>query len=269
MKMNNILAISTLAAALSMPLAYAEPTGATMESASLTEKQKLEVESIIHDYLVNKNPEVLVEASKTLQEKQQSQMQELAKSAIAKSGSALVSGTLTVAGNPKGDVTLVEFFDYQCTHCVHMKPVINELIKKNPNLRVIFKEFPIFGKESEMASRVAIVAAMHGKYMPFQDGLFKAEKHLDEQTIMAVAKQVGLNMATLKTEMHSKTVNDLLEESHKLAESIHLMGTPAFVLLATPNGHFSPGGQNSFVPGAASEAALQTMIDNIAKSIKK
>ncbi len=265
MKMNNILAISTLAAALSMTLAYA----VSADTSTLTDQQKLEVETIIHNYLVNKNPEVLVEASKTLQEKQQSQMQELAKSAIAKSGSALVSGTLTVAGNPKGNVTLVEFFDYQCTHCVHMKPVINELIKKNPNLRVIFKEFPIFGKESEMASRVAIVAAMHGKYMLFQDGLFKAEKHLDEKTIMDVAKQVGLNMDTLKTEMQSKTVNDLLEESHKLAESIHLMGTPAFVLLATPNGLFSPGGQTSFIPGAASESALQTMIDKIGKSIKK
>lgn len=257
MKNNNVLAISVLTAALVAPYAYADTT----VSAPV---EKTAIEKIVHDYIVN-NPEVLVEASQALQAKQQKEIQKLAKSAIAEHGSTLVSGTLTIAGNPKGDVTLVEFFDYQCSHCIKMKPVINELIKKNHNLRVVFKEFPIFGKESEMASRVAIVAAMHGKYMQFQNEIFKSEQHLDEKTILAAARKIGLNKSTLKTEMDGKAVTDLLEESRKLAESIKLMGTPAFVVLATPDGVFKAGSKTAFIPGSASEETFQDLIDSFKK----
>ncbi|PJD93750.1 MAG: hypothetical protein CK424_01580 [Legionella sp.] len=256
MKINKILPMSLLAIALGMSAAHAD--------TSLSVTQKKELEQVIHDYLVT-NPEVLVEASQALQKKQQDVMQAQAKSAIAQYGSALVSGTLTVAGNPNGDVTLVEFFDYQCVHCIKMKSVVNELIKKNPNLRVIFKEFPIFGKESELASRVAIVAGMQGKYMALQSALFKADDRLDEQKIMAIAKSVGLDMNALKKDINSKKVTDTLDESRKLAESIHLMGTPAFVVLSTPKGQFKPGTETSFIPGAASEATLQDLIHKAAK----
>ena len=259
MKKNKLFAMSMLAAAVSMPVAYADTN-------TISTLQKKEVEKIVHDYLVH-NPEVLVEASQALQTKQQAVMQEQAKSAIAQNGSTLTNGTLTVAGNPNGDVTLIEFFDYQCTYCIKMKPIVNTLIKNNPKLRVIFKEFPIFGKESELASRVAIAAAMQGKYMKFQDALFKADKHhLDEETIMDVAKKAGLNMKTLKTDMQSQTTTDMLQESHKLAESIHLMGTPAFIVIPTPNGKFTPGAQTAFIPGAASVETLQELIDKFSKN---
>lgn len=264
MKNNKLLALTVLATALSTSVVLADST-----PSALTEAQQKEVETIIHDYLAHKHPEVLIEASQTLQSQQQAKLQEQAKSAIAEHGNALVNGTVTIAGNPKGNVTLVEFFDYQCSHCIKMKPVVNELIKKNNNLRVVFKEFPIFGKESEMASRAAIVAGMQGKYMKFQNALFKAEKHLDEEAIMAVAKKVGLNMKTLKTEMQSPQVTAVLEESRKLAEAIHLMGTPAFVLLATPEGQFKAGSKTIFIPGASSEETLQEFITKLAKQEKK
>lgn len=257
MKNNKILTITALVAAMTAPLVFADTAVAQAMS-------KAEIEKIVHDYLVA-TPEVLIEASESLRKKQQEQMQEQAKSAIAEHGSALVSGTLTIAGNPKGDVTLVEFFDYACHHCQTMKPVINELIKKNSNLRVVFKEFPIFGKESEIAARVAIVAAMQGKYMKFQNTLFKEDKRINEETIMAVAKKIGLNMSTIKKDMESKAVTDLLDESHKLAESIKLMGTPAFVILSTPGGQYKPGSKTAFIPGAGTEATLQQLITQMSK----
>ncbi len=258
MKNNNILTISVLAAALTTSLAYADAPQ-TFNAA-----QKGEIEQIIHTYLAKDHPEVLIEASQTLQTRQQAEVQKQAQSAIAQNGGALVKGTLTVAGNPKGDVTLVEFFDYACGHCIKMKPVINALIKKNSNLRVVFKEFPIFGKASETASRAAIVAAVHGKYMKFQNAAFKSGQHLDEEAIDAIAKKIGLNMSTFKTEMQSKTVTDTLEDSRKLAESIHLMGTPAIMVIATPDGQFKPGSKAAFIPGASSEETLQNLIDNSA-----
>ncbi|MCR9192523.1 MAG: DsbA family protein [Gammaproteobacteria bacterium] len=257
MNISKRLPLALMVAALGVSAAHAEP--------KMPPAQKKQIEQVVHDYLVS-NPEVLIEASQALQKKQQETMQTQARTAIAEHGSALVSGSLTVAGNPKGDVTLVEFFDYQCVHCIKMKPVIDALIKKNPNLRVVYKEFPIFGKESELASRVAIVAAKQGKYMAFQDAIFKSgQQHLDEEKVMAIAKKVGLNMETLKADMNTPEVTKLLGESRSLAESIHLMGTPAFVILATPNGKYKAGGEVSFLPGAADEADMQVLINKSAK----
>jgi protein-disulfide isomerase len=221
------------------------------------------IEQIVHDYLVN-NPEVLLEASQALQQKQQQTMQREAKSAILQNANDLLNETFAVAGNPKGDVTLIEFFDYQCIHCKKMKPVVNDLIKKDANLRVIYKEFPIFGKSSETASKVALAAAMQGKYAQLQEALLKIDKHLDDALVMQAAKDAGLNMTKLKTDMDSKAVSDALTANRQLAEKMHLMGTPAFVVLATPGGIFKADSNPAFIPGATSGEALQGLIDQAA-----
>ncbi len=264
MKKNRLLAASLLTTALGMPLAYAVPA-APAPATSFTADQKNEIQNIIHDYLVKLNPEVLMEASDALQIKQQVLMQAQAKSAIEKAGAELVRGDLTVAGNLKGNVTLVEFFDYNCSHCANMEPIIKKLIENNPKLRVVFKEFPIFGKESETASRFAIAAAMQGKYMPFQDKLFHAGKRIDETTLMDVAKKVGLKMHALKMDKDSKAVTDILDENRKLAERIHLQGTPVFILLATQHGQYQAGSEAVFIPGEASLDTLQDSITRLGK----
>ncbi|WP_423202694.1 DsbA family protein [Legionella nagasakiensis] len=240
-----------LATALTSPMVMAADT--------LTADQKKEIEQLIHDYLVN-NPEVLVEASQALQQKQQQSMQEQAKAAISDNADQLFTEHLAVAGNPKGNVTLVEFFDYQCIHCKKMRPVIDELIKKDKNLRVIYKEFPIFGKSSELASQAALAAAMQDKYQQMHDALLSLDKRLDESVIMDTAKSIGLNINQLKKDMESKKVTDALEENRKLAENMHLMGTPAFIIAATPDGKFKTDSEPAFIPGAASEEALQDLI---------
>lgn len=232
---------------------------AVMAAETMSADQKKDIERVVHDYLVS-NPEVLVEASQALQQKQQENAQQQAKSAILDNASPLLTGKLSVAGNPKGDVTMVEFFDYQCIHCKKMAPVINELIKKNANLRVIYKEFPIFGKSSEVASQVALAAAMQGKYQAFHDALLKVDKRLDDKVVMATAKSVGLNMTQLKKDMASKTVSNELNATRELAEKMHLMGTPAFVIAATPDGQLKTNSEPAFIPGAASLDALQNLI---------
>ncbi|MDP3705353.1 MAG: DsbA family protein [Legionellaceae bacterium] len=259
MKLTSLLTAGALIAAMGTQVAKAETT-------DMTADQKKAMEQVVHDYLL-KNPEVLVEASQALQKKQQQVMQQEAQSAIAEHANDLIRGELAVAGNPKGNVTLVEFFDHQCIHCKKMKPVVTELLQKNPSLRVVYKEFPIFGKESEIASKVAIAAAMQGKYMPVQEALLKSEGHLDEQKIMDIAKQAGVDMTKLKTDMDSKAVTDMLSDNRKLAEAIHLMGTPAFIVLSTPNGQFKAGSEAAFIPGAASTEALQGLI-NKANEVK-
>lgn len=228
-------------------------------TAALSSVDKVQVEHIIHDYLVN-NPEVLLEASQSLQKKEQKTLQDHAKVAIEQQAKELFADTLTFSGNPKGSVTLVEFFDYQCIHCKKMEPVVAELVKKNPELRVIYKEFPIFGDSSVYASKAAIAAANQGKYLAMQDALLKVEKHLDKSIVLATAKSIGLNIDKLKSDIASKAVADVVEANRKLAESLHLMGTPAFIVATTPAGEFKKGSETTFIPGGASAETFQELI---------
>jgi len=229
------------------------------DNSAMSDTQKKAVEKVVHDYLVN-NPEVLMEASQALQQKQQQNMQQQAQAAILQNANQLFSDKMTTLGNPKGNVTLVEFFDYQCIHCKKMSPVISDLIKKDSNLRVVYKEFPIFGKSSDAASRAALAAAMQGKYLPMHEALINQEKRLNDQIIDDAAKSIGLDMAKFKTDMASKEVTDALEANRQLAEKLRLMGTPAFIVASTPDGQFKTGTQPAFIPGAASAEALQDLI---------
>ncbi|MBA2651495.1 MAG: DsbA family protein [Tatlockia sp.] len=258
MKFTSMLTAGALAIAMVPPTAIAAAATDTSTN-SVSDAQKLQVEKIVHDYLVN-NPEILLEASQALQQKQQKQMQVQAQAAIQSNSEQLFNDSFTVIGNPKGNVTLVEFFDYQCIHCKQMSPIIGELIKQNPNLRVIYKEFPIFGNTSEEASKAALAAAMQGKYLALHSALLKLDGRLTSEMIMDAAKSAGLDLAKLKTDMDSKTVTDALEANRQLAEKLHLMGTPAFIVAATPQGKMKPGSTPSFIPGAASEKTLQDLV---------
>lgn len=254
MKLKRILtgcAAGTLMMTMAAPMVIA--------AESFNPEQTKSIESIIHDYLV-KNPEVLVEASQNLQKKQQEAMAEQAKVAIVDHANQLFSNNITTVGNPKGNVTLVEFFDYQCIHCKKMSPVLSELIKKDNNLRVVYKEFPIFGKSSEMASKAAIAAAMQGKYQVVHDALINQEKGLTDEIVNNIAKSNGLNMKKFAADMKSKTVSEQLDANRQLAEQLRLMGTPAFIVASTPAGQFKSGSQPTFIPGAISLTGLQDLI---------
>jgi protein-disulfide isomerase len=251
----NILAASVFMTLISSSVvAQADPVAPLFSAA-----QKTEMEQVIRDYLI-KNPTILVDMSNELQKQQAAAQQSSAKKAINENAAQVINGALSMAGNPKGDVTLVEFFDYQCIHCKKIKPIIAQLIQKNPNLRVVYKEFPIFGKTSETASKAALAASMQGKYAALQEALLKVEKKLDDQTIFDTAKSVGVDINRLKADMTNKAVTDALADNEQLAEKIHLMGTPAFIVMQTPGGQWKPNGVINFVPGAASETVLQDLI---------
>lgn len=230
MKAAKLITAGALAMAVVSPTLFAA-------DAPMTEAQKKQMGQVIHEYLIQ-NPEVLVEVSQVLQQKQQKAQQESAITAINQNAAEIFTGNIAVAGNPKGNVTLVEFFDYQCGHCKQMKPVLDELIKADSNLRVLYMEFPIFGKTSELASRAALAAAMQGKYDAMHQALLKIEKQLDDKMVMDAAKSAGLDLTQLKTDMDSKKVTDILAANRKMAEKLHLMGTPAFIIGSTPGGKF-------------------------------
>lgn len=256
---SNLLTAGFLATTLVSQAVVAADTA----PASFTDAQKTEIGQIIHDYLVT-NPDVLIEASQALQQKQQKNMQQQAQAAIQDSAAELFQGKLATVGNMKGNVTVVEFFDYQCIHCKKMAPVMDNVVKKDADLRVIYKEFPIFGKSSEYASRAALAAGMQGKYKAMHDALLSLEKRLDKKLVLDTAKKIGLDMTKLQKDMNSKEVSDVLESNRKLAEKMHLMGTPALVVASTPEGTFKKGSETFFVPGASTEQSLQELIKKAA-----
>ena len=267
MKVTGFLSAAALAIAMLPQSVLAADAAApsTEPSTEMSAAQKTEIQKVVHDYLLS-NPEVLLEASQALQQKQQQAMQQQAQSAIKENAQELFADKFTIIGNPKGKVTLVEFFDYQCRHCKDMSPVMAELVKSDSNLRIIYKEFPIFGETSEMASKAALAAGMQGKYKAMHEALITQKTPLDEKIITASAQGVGLDMAKFKTDMASKQVTETLAANRKLAEKLKLMGTPAFIVASTPEGMFKEGSEIAFVPGAASREALQEMIKKASAS---
>ncbi len=167
-----------------------------------------------------------------------------------------------VVGNPQGKVTVVEFFDYQCGHCVAMADTMKNIIRSNPDLRVVYKEFPIRGQMSEMASRAALAANRQGKYAAFSHALLTTHSSLSESVIFSLAKQVGINIPTMQDEMNSSTVINSLRANANLAQALDLNGTPAFVIGPTKATDMK---QLSFVLGEMSQSELQTAINKAKK----
>ena len=135
-----------------------------------------------------------------------------------------------VAGNPNGSLTLVEFFDYRCSHCQAMNSVIIDIIRKNPNLRVVFKEFPIGGAISEYASQAALAALKQGKYVAFHDAVLALGVNVTNETVLETAKKLGLDMTQLKKDMASESVTHIISANQSLGAELHISGTPSFFL---------------------------------------
>jgi protein-disulfide isomerase len=201
---------------------------------SFSEPQKAEIEKIIRDYLVS-HPEVLQEAIAELDKRQSAADTQKAKAAVAANAATLFdSNRQVVLGNSKGDVTLVEFFDYNCGFCKGALPTLIDLMKDDAKLRVVLKEFPVLGPGSVEAAKVAVAVRMQDKtgkkYLEFHQKLLGGRGKADKARALAVAKEVGIDMARLEKDMASDEVRLSLEESLKLAETLSLNGTPSYVV---------------------------------------
>ena len=258
MKLRNIALTAMLA---SSSLLWAD--GISLQAqASFTATQKKEIEQLVANYLVQ-NPEILVKASQALQEKQQKEMQAQASSFIKQNAAQLLNEKISVAGSATPQVTVVEFFDYNCGHCIKMNSVMAELIKNNPNIRVIYREFPIFGEKSINASKAALAAGLQGKYTEMHDILF-ASKNIDDKVIDAAAKKLNLNVAKFQTDMKSKEVAENLAQNRQLAEKMKLFGTPVFIVMSTPNGQINSAVEPVMIPGSTSLSNLQGVVKTLA-----
>lgn len=233
---------------------------ATASFAAFTDSQQKEIQGIVNNYLQN-NPQVIITAIQGYQQKQMQEAEQTIKNTqkdASKFASALFrTANDPVGGNAKGTVTVVEFFDYQCPHCVDMTPIIGDLIKKDSNVRVVFKEFPIRGPMSEYAARAALAANMQGKYMAFHEALMQTKQPYTQESILAAAKSVGLSIEKLQTDMNSPAVTDQIAANMKLGQELKLLGTPAFFVGKTDA---SASGNINYIPGHVSLDQLQAII---------
>ena len=135
-----------------------------------------------------------------------------------------------ILGNPKGDVTIVEFFDYACPFCKAAEPRVEALLTADKGVRLEVKEFPVLGPDSAAASRAALAAARQNKYAVFHQRLLLQKGRLSEDLIVRVAREVGLDVARLKKDMADPTIAAQIQANLKLASDIHVKGTPTFIV---------------------------------------
>lgn len=212
-------------------VAYASGLSAAQ---SFNEAQRGDIERIVKDYLL-KHPEVLQEAIAELEKRQSVADAERHKTAVKQHSRAIFNSPLQVTlGNPEGDVSFVEFFDYNCGFCKRAMSDMLELMKTDTKLKVVLKEFPVLGQGSVEAAQVSSAARMQDKtgkkYLEFHQKLMSGRGQADRARALAVAKEVGFDMAKLEKDMSGPEVRQSLEESFKLAEALGLNGTPSYVI---------------------------------------
>jgi len=240
--------------ALLLLLAVAALTPARAADQSLPgDRQALD--QAIHDYLMN-HPEVIVESLRAAEKKMQDAQDAEARVAIGdKQGELLRDPSSPVGGNPDGDVTIVEFFDYHCPYCKQVEPALETLMKEDPKIRVVYKEFPILGADSVTASQAALAALKQGpqKYTRFHAAMMSVKGSIGESVVMQVAKDAGLDLARLKTDMKTPEIEAAIKRNYDLADALKIRGTPAFIV------------GDALAPGAVDLDSLRKMVADARK----
>jgi len=221
---------------------------AVAEDKALPDLTEQQVERIVRDYLL-KHPEVIVEALQLYQERQELAEAEQARQMLVAHRDRLddPSGQFVI-GNPEGDVTIVEFFDYRCGFCKRVMPAMLDEVAKDGNVRLVFKEFPVLGEDSDRAARAGVAAARQGRYYDMHLALMQTRGGLGMSKILMMASQLGLDTDQLKADMDSPETDRLLQENRELARVLQIRGTPGFVI------------GDTLVPGAISASEFRQLI---------
>ncbi|QIB32479.1 DsbA family protein [Ancylobacter pratisalsi] len=222
-------------------------------AAALDDTQRKEFEGVIREYLL-KNPEVIQEAIMELQKRQAAAEANQRNEALtAMKPLVFDSPRGTVVGNPDGDVTLVEFFDYNCGYCKRALADLVKLTQDDPKLKVVLKEFPVLGPGSVEAAQVAVAVRLTApdKYFAFHQKLLGERGQANREKALAAAKEVGIDKAALEKAMSDPEVNATLQESLKIADALGIDGTPSYVT------------GDAVIVGAVGHDQLKSAIDSV------
>src|ERR1700689_3748510 len=227
---SRLRALTLFAAAMMLALPAATPTRAQTFSAD----QRQEIEGIVKNYLLQ-HPEVMQDVMTELEKRQKAAEAEKNRAAVADNNATIFSSPhQVVLGNPQGNVTMVEFFDYNCGYCKRALSDMLDLLKTEPNLKFVLKEFPVLGEGSVEAAHAAVAARMQyisgKKYIEFHQKLLGGRGPADKARALAVAKEVGFDMPRLEKDMNSDAVKTTIDEGMKFADILGVNGTPSYVI---------------------------------------
>ncbi len=233
---------------IAFALLFTVASSTTPHAEAFDEAQKNQIEDLVRNYLLE-HPEILREMSTKLQAQDKLAEEQAREQGLATNQKAVyaLEGD-AVVGNPKGDVTIVEFLDYNCGWCKKSVDEVTMLQQQDANLRIVFKEFPIFGAGSEYAAKAVLASKKQNKYWELHQELFKQESQITPEVVDSVAIKLGIDLTQLKLDMAETWISDTMAANSELAKSLQIEGTPAFVI------------DDKVVPGYADAASLMLQI---------
>ena len=208
----------------------ASKPGPLGDLAVLNDTQRAAIEQTVQEYLI-KNPQILMQMSELLEKQQADAQSAQVKTAISENADLIYRDKYGLeTGNPEGNVTIVEFSDYNCPYCKRALKDLTKLLGSDKNVRVVLKEFPIFGERSEGTARVAIAAKHQGKYFEMHTALLKNRGQNTEKSALALAEKLGFDMDKLKQDMSSDEVKKIIAETRDLGTKLGINGTPFYLV---------------------------------------
>lgn len=243
MKRSNLLLVTFMVSTLSsLSLAFS--------AEQLTEEQvkELALEAILE------NPDIIRQAISKLEEIERKKQQSAVSKVLASRWNELAGDeNAPVLGNPDGDVTLVEFFDYNCPYCRRVKPEINQLLEKDSSVRLVYREWPILGEGSVFAAQAALASRNQGKYEEFHWALMGINGQANEASVLQTAKKHGLDIERLRRDMERPEITQHIQMSMELARQLGITGTPSFVV------------QDAVLPGLVTADRLISEVSRVRK----
>jgi protein-disulfide isomerase len=234
--------------ATAMLVAFATAPGSSALAEGFTEAQRAEIVGVLREAL-RSDPSILREAMEGLEASERREREGLGRAAIAAHAEALFRDPADPAiGNQRGTVTVVEFFDARCPYCKRMRPVVEELLRRQQDVRWVMKDLPVLGPGSMLASRALLAAQKQGKYAELHDAVLKLREEPAEPVLRREAERIGLDWARLKRDMEDPSIQRRINANNQLAQALQIQGTPAMVVGET------------LVPGAADLATLERLI---------
>ena len=256
MKIKVVAQFLTLTVAVVLSLASsqanaqtADPAKPTAATKTITDEQRETIEAVVREYLF-KNPSIIREVTEALQLKEEKEKQLRSAARLNELKSEIYSDIDSPsAGNPKGDVTVVVFLDYNCGYCKNTVPELQNLLKQDSSVRLIYKEYPILGAQSLIAARAALAANRQGKYAEFHRALMTA-KEVNLNVIKAISTRLRLNYPRLRKDMDDPQVTASLQRNLRLATALEIRGTPGYII------------GERLIPGAIDLVALGQVISD-------
>jgi len=199
-------------------------------TSQLDSSQQQSLEPIIERY-IRAHPEVIEQSLQALETKREAEEKARQKVVISQRQNDLLNDPSSpVSGNPNGDVTVVEFFDYRCGYCKRAAGAVTQLQTQDPRVRIVYKDFPILGETSELAAKAALASKAQGKHQAFHEALLASKGDMTKDSILTIASQVGMDAVRLETDMANPEWQTVIERNRALAKDLGITGTPAFLV---------------------------------------